>query len=196
MEEADSVAAGAVSAAAEALVSAEAREVDSAPAVALVSAEAASVAVIAACLRHVAAGGMSDRAYLAVIDLTRTPDPEACGPASRTVQAEPWVRGGHRLPPTLTVVGALLRSVAVAPERPLGLPRFDQELMEADGNRSAEVVGLLLRARQQGAPLRQTRWQGGTPYPRPPLFQGSIAHSGFRTSAIFAPDLVPDFVPD
>jgi hypothetical protein len=189
MEEADSVAAVA-------LVSAAAGEADSAAAAVVVSAEVASMAVIAACLRHVAAGGMPDRAYLAVTGLTRTTDPGACGPASGTVQAEPWVRRGHRLPLTLTVVGAVLRGAAVAPERPLGLPRFDQELMEAGGNRSAEVVGLLLRAVQQGAPLRQTRWQEGTPYPKPPLFQRSIAHSGIRTSAIFVPDLAPDFALD
>jgi hypothetical protein len=152
----------------------------------------ALVVVIAACLRHVAAGHMSDRVYLAVIELTRTPDPEACGPASGTVRAESWLRGDHRVPLTLTVVRALLRGAAVAPGRPLRLPRFDQELMEAGGNRSAEVVGLLLRAVQQGAPLRQTRWQGGTPYRRPPLFRRSTAHSGFRTSAIFAPDFAPD----
>jgi hypothetical protein len=189
--EADSAAVGEAGFAAAVLVSAAAEEADSAAAV-LVSAEVASVAVIAACLRHVAAGGMSDRAYLAVTGLTRTPDPEACGPASRTVRAEPWVRGGHRAPLTLTVVGAVLRSAAVAPERPLGLLRFDQELMGAGGNRSAEVVGLLLRARRQGAPLRQTHWQGGTPYPRAPLFRRSIAQSGIRTSAVFVPDLAPD----
>jgi len=162
----------------------------------LVSAEVASVAVIAACLRHVAAGGMSDRAYLAVTGLTRTPDPGACAPASRTARADPSVRQGHRVPLSLTVVGTLSRSAAVAPERPLRLPRFDQEPMEAGGNRSAEAVRPLLRARQQGAPLRPTRWQGGTPYPRPPLFQRSIAHSGVRTSATFVPDLAPDFALD
>jgi len=193
--EADSVVAEEADSVAAVLVSAAAGEADSAAAV-LVSAEVASVAVIAACLRHVAAGDMSDRAYLAVTGLTRTPDPEACGPASGTVQAEPWVRRGHRVPLSLTVVGTLLRSAAVAPERPLRLPRFDQELMEAGGNRSAEAVRPLLRARQQGAPLRQTRWLGGTPYPRPPLFQRSIAHSGIRTSAIFAQDLAPDFALD
>jgi hypothetical protein len=203
MEEADSVAAGEedsavaeeADSAAAALVSGAAGEADSAAAV-LVSAEVASVAVIAACLRHVAVGGMSDRAYLAVTGLTRTPDPEACGPASGTVQAEPWVRRGHRVPLSPTGVGTLLRSAAVAPERPLRLPRFDQELLEAGGNRSAEAVRPLLRARQQGAPLRPTRWQGGTPYPRPPLFQRSIAHSGIRTSAIFAQDLAPELAPD
>jgi hypothetical protein len=179
-EEGDSAVAG------EADSSAAAEEADSG------AAEAASAAVIAACLRHVAAGGMSDRAYLAVTGLTRTPDPGACGPASRTAQADPSVRQGHRVPLTLTVVGTLLRSAAVAPERPLRLPRLDQELMEAGGNRSAEVVGLLLRAVQQEAPLRQTRWQEGTPYPKPPLFQRSIAHSGIRTSPIFAPDLALD----
>jgi hypothetical protein len=203
MEEAASVAAGVAD-------SAVAGEADSvaAEAAVLVSAAAAEeadsgaaeadsgAAVIAACLRHVAAGGMSDRAYLAVTGLTRTPDPGACGPASRTAQADPSVRQGHRVPLTLTVVGTLLRSAAVAPERPLRLPRLDQELMEAGGNRSAEVVGLLLRAVQQGAPLRQTRWQEGTPYPKPPLFQRSIAHSGFRTSAIFAQDLAPDLALD
>jgi len=212
MEEADSVAAGeedsavaveadsaavgeADFAAAVALVSAAAGEADSAAAV-LVSAEVASVAVIAACLRHVAVGGMSDRAYLAVTGLTRTPDPGACDPALGTVQAEPRVRRGHRVPLSPTVVGAVLRSAAVAPERPLRLPRFDQELMEAGGNRSAEAVRPLLRARQQGAPLRQTRWQEGTPYPSPPLFRRSIAHSGVRTSAIFAQDLAPGLAPD
>jgi hypothetical protein len=160
---ADSVAVVADSAAAEvAPVSAAAVAADSAAAV-LVSAEAASVAVIAACLRHVAAGGMSDRAYLAVTGLTRIPDPGACGPVLRTVRAEPWVRLGHRAPLSLTVVGTVLRSAAVAPERPLRPPRFDRELMEAGGNRSAGVVDLLLRARQQEASLRQTRWQGGTP---------------------------------
>jgi hypothetical protein len=211
MEEADSVAAGeedsavavadsaavgeADFAAAVALVSAAAGEADSAAAV-LVSAEAASVAVIAACQRHVAAEGMPDRAHLAVTGLTRTPDPGACGPASRTAQADPSVRQGHRVPLSLTAVGTLLRSAAVARERPLRLPRFDQELMEAGGNRSAEVVGLLLRARQQGAPLRQTRWQGGTPYPSQPLFRRSIAHSGIRTSAVFAPDFAPGLAPE
>jgi hypothetical protein len=130
-------------AAAVVLVSAEAGEADSAAAAVLVSAEAASVVVFAACLRHVAAGGMSDRAYLAVTVLTRTPDPGACAPASRTARADPSVRQGHRVPLSLTVVGALLRGAAVAPERPLRLPRFDQELMEAGGNRSAEVVRLL-----------------------------------------------------
>lgn len=89
---------------------------------------------------------MSDRVHLAVTGHTRTPDPEAFGQASRTVQAEPWFRGGRRVPLTLTVVPALLRSAAVARERPLRLPGFDRELMEADGNRSAEVVRLLLRA--------------------------------------------------
>jgi hypothetical protein len=207
MEEADSVAAAeADSGAAEAAVlvsaaaaeegdSAVAGEADSSAAAEEAdsgAAEAASAAVIAACLRHVAAGRMSDRAYLAVTGLTRTPDPGACGPASRTAQADPSVRQGHRVPLTLTVVGTLLRSAAVAPERPLRLPRLDQELMEAGGNRSAEVVGLLLRAVLQGAPLRQTRWQEGTPYPKPPLFQRSIAHSGIRTSPIFAPDLALD----
>jgi hypothetical protein len=199
MEEADSAAAVAAvqvsEAAAEEGDSAVAVEADSAAAV-LVSAEVASVAVIAACLRHVAVGDMSDRAYLAVTGLTCTPDPGACGPASGTVQAEPWVRGGHRPPLTLTVVGALLRGAAVAPDRPLRLPGFDQELMEAGGNRSAEAVRPLLRARQQGAPPRLTRWQGGTPYPRPPLFRRCIAHSGIRTSAVFAPDLAPDLALD
>lgn len=170
---------------------------DSAAAVEL-SAEEASVAVLAACLRHAAAGHMSDRVHLAVIGHTRTPDPEAFGQASRTVRAEPWFQGGHRLPLTLTVVGTLLRSAAVAPERPLRLPGFDQELLEAGGNRSAEVVRLRLRAVRQEAPQRPTRWQGGTPYPGPPLFQGFVAHSGFRTSAIFVPNrFVPDcFAPD
>ena len=193
--EADSVAAGEEDSAVAVEADSAVGEVDFAAAV-LVSAEVASVAVIAACLRHVAAGDMSDRAYLAVTGLTRTPDPEACGPASGTVQAEPWVRRGHRVPLSLTVVGTLLRSAAVAPERPLRLPRFDQELMEAGGNRSAEAVRPLLRARQQGAPLRQTRWQEGTPYPSPPLFRRSIAHSGLRTSAIFAQDLAPGLAPD
>jgi hypothetical protein len=192
-QEAASVAAGeADSGVAAEADSGAAGQADSAAVAVLVSAAAASVVVIAACLRHVAAGGMSDRAYLAVTGLTRTPDPGACGPASRTAQADPSVRQGHRVPLTLTVVGTLLRSAAVAPERPLRLPRLDQELMEAGGNRSAEVVGLLLRAVQQGAPLRQTRWQEGTPYPKPPLFQRSIAHSGIRTSPIFAPDLALD----
>jgi hypothetical protein len=198
MEEAASVAAGEADSgvAAEEGDSAVAGEADSAAVAVLVSAEVASVAVIAACLRHVAAGGMSDRAYLAVTGLTRTPRPGACGPASRTVQAEPWVLGGHRLLLIPTVVGTVLHGAAVAPERPLRLPGFDQELMEAGGNRSAEVVGPLLRAVQRGAPLRLTRWQGGTPYPRAPLFRRFIAHSGFRASAIFAPDLAPDFAPD
>ena len=197
MEEAASVAAGeADSGVAADAVSGAAGEADSAAVAVLVSAEVASVAVIAACLRHVAAGGMSDRAYLAVTGLTRTPGPGACGPASRTVQAEPWVLGGHRLLLIPTVVGTVLHGAAVAPERPLRLPRFDLELMEAGGNRSAEVVGPLLRAVQRGAPLRLTRWQGGTPYPRAPLFRRSIAHSGIRTSAIFAPDLAPDLAPD
>ena len=191
-EEADFAAAEADFAAAVALVSAAAVALVFAAVVAADSAAVASVAVIAACQRHVAAGDMSDRVCLAVTGLTRTPDPEACGPASRTVRAEPWVRGGHRLPLTLAVVGAVLPGAAVAPERPLRLPRFDQELMEAGGNRSAEAVRPLLRARQQGAPLRQTRWQGGTPYPSQPLFRRSIAHSGVRTSAVFAPDLAPD----
>jgi hypothetical protein len=191
-----SAAAGEADSAAAVADSVAVEEADFAAAVVLVSAEAASVVVFAACLRHVAAGGMSDRAYLAVTVLTRTPDPGACAPASRTARADPSVRQGHRVPLSLTVVGTLLRSAAVAPERPLRLPRLDQELMEAGGNRSAEVVGLLLRARQQGAPLRQTRWQGGTPYPRPPLFQRSIAHSGIRTSAVFAPDFAPGLAPE
>jgi hypothetical protein len=201
VEEGDSVAVVADSAAAEvAPVSTAAGEADSAAPVLVSAAEAASVAVIAACLRHVAVEGTPDRAYLAVTGLTRTPDPGACGPVLRTVLAEPRVRGGHRAPPTLTVVGTVLRGAAAAPERPLRLPRFDQELMEAGGNRSAEVVGPLLRARQRGSPLRQTRWQGGTPYPRAPLFRRSIARSGVRTSAAFAPDLALDlaldFAPD
>jgi hypothetical protein len=45
----------------EAVSAAAVEEADS-PAVVPVSAAAASVTVIAACLRHVAAGGMSDRA--------------------------------------------------------------------------------------------------------------------------------------
>src|ERR1700739_566872 len=110
MEEADSVAAVAAD-------SAAAVAADSSAAAVLVSAEAASVAVIAACLRHVAAGGMSDRAYLAVTGLTRTLDPGACGPALGAVQAEPWVRRGHRVPLSLTAVGTLSRAAAVAPER-------------------------------------------------------------------------------
>lgn len=193
VEEVDSLAVVA-SAGAGVVVSAGA---DSAAAVEL-SAEEASVAVIAACLRHAAAGHMSDRVHLAVTGHTRTPDPEAYGQASRTVRAEPWFQGGHRLPLTLTVAGTLLRSAAVARQRPLRLPGFDQELLEAGGNRSAEVVRLLLRAVRQEAPLRPTRWQGGTPYPGPPLFQGFVAHSGFRTSAIFVPNrIVPNrFVPN
>lgn len=144
---------------------------------------------------------MSDRVHPAVTGHTRTPDPEAYGQASRTVWAEPRFQGGHRVRLTLTVVGTLLRSVAAARERPLRLPGFCQELMEAGGNPSAEVVRLLLRAVPQEAPLRQTRWQGGTPYPGPPLFQRSSVHlgarSGIRASAIFAPNrLVPDWAPD
>jgi hypothetical protein len=197
MEEAASVAAGeadfaaavADSVAVEEADSGAAEEADSVAAGEADFAAAASVVVIAAC-------GMSDRAYLAVTGLTRTLDPGACGPASRTAQADPSVRQGHRVPLSLTVVGAVLRGAAVAPERPLRLPRFDQELMEAGGNRSAEAVRPLLRARQQGAALRQTRWQGGTPYPRPALFRRSIAHSGIRTSAIFAQDLAQDFAPE
>ena len=196
MGEAASVAAGEEDSAAAVADSVAAGEADSVAAVVLVSAEVASVAVIAACLRHVAAEGMPDRAHLAVTGLTRTPDPRACGPASRTAQADPSVRQGHRVPLSLTAVGTLLRSAAVARERPLRLPRFDQELMEAGGNRSAEAVRPLLRARQQGAPLRQTRWQGGTPYPSQPLFRRSIAHSGIRTSAVFAPDFAPGLAPE
>jgi hypothetical protein len=65
-------------------------EADSAAVVvALVSAEVASVVVLAACLRRAVAGRMSDRVHLAVTGLTLTPDPEACGPASGTVGAEP-----------------------------------------------------------------------------------------------------------
>jgi hypothetical protein len=156
MEAAVSVAAVGADSVAEEEVSAAAADSVAAVSVAagVFSAEEASVAVIAACLRHPAAGRMADRVPLAVTGHTGTLDPEAFGQASQTVWAEPWFRGGHRVPQTLTVVGTLLRSAAVAPERPLRLPGFDQELMEASGNRSAEVVRLLLRAVRQEAPLR------------------------------------------
>ena|SRR5579859_6522493 len=133
-------------------------EADSGVAVVVVFVEVASMAVTAACPRRGVAARMSDRVHVAASGLTRTLDPEPCGAAFGTVQAEQLFRRGHRASLTLTVVGALLRGPAMAPDRRLRLPAFDPELMEARGNRSGQIVRLFLGVRQ-GAPLCQERWK-------------------------------------
>ena len=115
-------------------------EADSGVAVALVSVEAVSVVVIAACLRHAVGARMPGRVRRAVTGPTRTRDLGACDLALQAVRADQWLRGGHCAPPTLAVVGALLRSAAITPGGPLRLLVFDPNLTEARGNRSTQIA--------------------------------------------------------
>lgn len=113
---------------------------DFAAAVARVFVEAASMVVFVACLRHAVAARLSALVYLVATGSTRIPEFEACRAASGTAQAEQWFQEGDRASPTLTVVRAALRPVALAAPWRLQLRGYNPNPAEANGDRSAQIV--------------------------------------------------------